>query len=78
MATLEIDRIVRALPPLLLVSPHVWIDYDEAADVLYVSFRKPQQADDSVLEDDAVYHYSGKELVGVTLIGAKKRLPAVS
>jgi hypothetical protein len=28
-------------------SNRIWIDYDEDADVLYVSFQKPQHADDS-------------------------------
>jgi hypothetical protein len=23
---------------------HIWVDYDEEADVLYLSFRKPQRA----------------------------------
>ncbi len=50
----------------------VWIDYDEDADVLYISFQKPQHADESEMEDNIVYHYQGKDLVGVTVIGAKK------
>jgi len=47
-----------------------WVDYDAEADVLYISFRKPQKADDSVMEDDVIYHYSGSELVGVTVLNA--------
>ena len=50
----------------------VWIDYDEEADVLYISFQKPQHADESEMEDNIVYHYQGKDLVGITVIGAKK------
>jgi uncharacterized protein YuzE len=72
MATLELNRIVQALPPLLMVSPHMWIDYDTEADVLYVSFRKPQQANDSVLEDNVIYHYRDEKLVGITVIGARQ------
>ena len=49
----------------------VWIDYDKEADVLHISFRKPQQANDSVMENNVVYHYDGKELVGVTVINAR-------
>ena len=30
---------------------HVWVDYDEGADVLYLSFRKPQRAK-KLLSDD--------------------------
>jgi len=53
-------------------SKRVWSDYDEEADVLYISFRKPQQATDSKMDDSVVYHYRDKELVGITVIGAKK------
>lgn len=37
-----------------------WTHYDTDADVFYISFRKPQQANDSILEDD-------DELVSVTI-----------
>ena len=48
------------------------IDYDEEADVLYISFQKPQRATDSVLqEDNVLLRYRGKKLVGVTIIGTK-------
>jgi len=30
-------------------SKRTWIDYDDEADMLYLSFRKPQQANDSVM-----------------------------
>ena len=69
--TVEIRNAFSALPPLLSVSPHIWIDYDKEADVLYVSFRKPQQAKDSAMEDNIIYHYDGKELVGLTFLGAQ-------
>ena len=49
-----------------------WVDYDEDADVLYISFQKPQHADESEMEDNIVYHYRVKDLVGITVIGAKK------
>lgn len=67
------DDLLRSIPYFLkMPSNQMWVDYDEDADVLYISFRKPQHADDSEMEDNIVYHYSGKELVGVTVIGAKK------
>ncbi len=50
----------------------IWIDYDEEVDVLYISFQKPQQANDSIMEDEIVYHYRNDELVGVTILNAKK------
>jgi len=60
----------------LLAMParQIWTDYDEQADVLYISFRKPQQANDSVLEaDDRIYHYRDEELVGITVLNASKQ-----
>jgi uncharacterized protein YuzE len=61
------------VPYLLAVKPsRYWVDYDEVTDTLYVSFRKPQCANDSVMEDDFVYHYSNDELVGVTILNAKQ------
>ena len=55
-------------------SQRVWIDYDRGADVLYVSFRRPQDADDSELtEDGIIYRYRGKQLVGITVLNVSKR-----
>lgn len=50
---------------------HYWVDYDEETDTLYISFRKPQCADDSIMEDNFIYHYDGEQLVGVTVLNAK-------
>ena len=32
----------------------LWIDYDEEADVLYLSFQRPQKAIESEMRDDGV------------------------
>lgn len=48
-----------------------WVDYDDETDTLYISFRKPQCADDSIMEDDLIYHYADEDLVGVTVLHAK-------
>lgn len=68
------------LPPTLIGSlltlpaRQLWIDYDEQADVLYISFRKPQQANDSVLEEeDTIYHYHDDEVVGITVLNASAK-----
>ena len=67
------EELFRSIPFMLKTPSHrIWIDYDEDADVLYISFQKPQHANDSVMEDNLVYHYRDKEMVGVTVIGAKK------
>ena len=39
--------------------------------MLYISFRKPQRATDSIAEDNVVYHYDEDLLVVMTVIGVK-------
>jgi len=66
--------------PYLLTAPtkKIWTDYDDEADVLYVSFRKPQRANDSILEDnDVIYHYRDGELVGMTVMQASANFGAI-
>jgi uncharacterized protein YuzE len=68
--------ISRELISRLLALPgrQVWTDYDVEADVLYISFRKPQQANDSIMENDGnIYHYRDDELVGVTVLNASQK-----
>jgi len=76
------DDLLESVPYLLkMPSTRIWIDYDDEADVLYISFQKPQHADESELKENIIYHYRGAELVGITVIGAKhyqKRLPEES
>jgi uncharacterized protein YuzE len=78
MATIEVDLLLRPLPSLLALSNHVWIDYDEEADVLYVSFHKPQQATDSELDDNVIQHFRQGDLVGLTIIGFQEHLAAIA
>ena len=49
------------------------IDYDEAADVLYISFGKPQPADDSEEVNDVIYRFREDELIGITVPSFKLR-----
>ncbi len=58
--------------PYLLMAPskRIWIDYDDEADVLYISFYKPQKANDSVMEDNVIHHYRDEKLVGITVLRA--------
>ena len=71
--TQVVREVCGALPYLRrFPSSHFWVDYDKEADVLYVSFDRPQRATDSVLQDDNVLlRYRGRKLVGVTIIGTK-------
>ena len=56
-----------------LPARQMWTDYDSEADVLYISFRKPQQANDSMMEGDLIYHYHDDEVVGITVLNASKQ-----
>ncbi|MGK5094382.1 DUF2283 domain-containing protein [Deltaproteobacteria bacterium TL4] len=72
METVKLDP---QIVPLLLKlhHPSIWIDLDEEADTLYISFEKPQRADDSVMEDDGhIYHYRGEKMVGITVLNAHR------
>lgn len=46
-------NLLKSIPYLLqALSNQIWMTYDEDADVLYISFRKPQKANDSIYEDN--------------------------
>ena len=49
------------------------IDYDEEADVLYISFGKPQPADDSEEVNNVIYRFRENELIGITVPSFKSR-----
>ncbi|HEX9974238.1 MAG TPA: DUF2283 domain-containing protein [bacterium] len=52
----------------------MWLDYDEEADVLYISFQRPQQATDSEMLDNGILlRYRKEKLVGVTVLDASTR-----
>ena len=73
--TAAVNRLLASLPHLLkLPSKQMWFDFDEEADVLYVSFERPQGATDSELNENGVLtRYRGDRLVGVTILNARKR-----
>src|SRR3989338_3799057 len=51
----------------------LWSSYDSEGDVLYINFKKPSHATDSELTDnDIIVRYDGKEIVGVTILNARK------
>jgi uncharacterized protein YuzE len=57
-----------------LPARQVWLDYDKQADVLYMSFRKPQGATETIeLDDDILLRKAGKEIVGLTILNASSR-----
>ena len=55
-------------------SQRFWVDYDEEADVLYISLERPQKATTSKMSADGILlRYRKKKLVGVTVFEASKR-----
>jgi uncharacterized protein YuzE len=64
----------RAIILLKFPKNRLWIDYDEEADVLYLSFQRPQKATESEMRDDGVLlRYKRDKLVGITILEASKR-----
>ena len=66
------QKFLSTVPILVQSKVHqLWMDYDEEADVLYLTFKKPSRADDSEMTDDGViWQYEGDELVGITILNA--------
>jgi len=63
-----------AMEMLKLPAQHMWLDYDKEADVLYVSFRKPQRATETIeLDDDILVRKDGKDIVGLTILNASSK-----
>jgi uncharacterized protein YuzE len=53
---------------------NIWIDYDKEADVLYLSFRKPQRAKKTVeAGDDILVRTDEGKIVGITILNASDR-----
>lgn len=70
-----LEEVFKATPHLLKFPvAKMWIDYDKEADVLYISFNRPQKATDSeMLENGILLRYKDDELVGITVLEASKR-----
>ena len=70
-----VSEVFQAMPHLLrFPSSKFWVDYDDEADVLYISFQRPQKATDSqMMSNGALLRYRKKELVGITILDASKR-----
>lgn len=73
MGKAEIKEFIKLVPGFIL-KPNIWTSYDNEADVLYIDFKKPSQADDTELtDDDVIIRYEGDEVIGITVMNAKKR-----
>lgn len=54
---------------------NIGVDYDSEGDVLYISFGKPQEADDSdVTEEGVIVRLREGRIVGLTILNASKRV----
>lgn len=75
MAAVEVKDILSLVPELLKVPySRIWTSYDKEADVLYINFKKPSNADDSELtDDDIIIRYEKGEIVGITVLNASRR-----
>lgn len=73
--TVNIKDILQIVPGLLkLKAKEFWIDYDEEADVLYISFQRPQRATDTeTLDNGILVRYRANKIVGVTVLNASKQ-----
>ena len=67
---MTLARLVRELP-----AAEFYLDFDEEADVLYISFKRPQQATETVELDGGgiLLDYRNKELVGISVLAASTR-----
>lgn len=53
----------------------VWSDYDKEADVLYVSFGQPKEANDTVPTSKGILvRKKGKKIIGFTILNASRFL----
>lgn len=69
MADMTVERII-PLAHELVDSSHEnrWISYDREADVLYISLRRPNHADDAEYRDDGIVVRSNEgEVIGYTI-----------
>ena len=72
----NISRSVFQAIPLLIDFPaqRFWVDYDSEADVLYISFQRPQKATNTEMTDAGILlRYRGNQLVGITVLDASTR-----
>ena len=71
----SMSHLLKAVSHLVqLPKTHMWLDYDEEADVLYLHFEDQPGSTRSQLRDDGVIlDYKGRCLVGVTILEESQR-----
>jgi uncharacterized protein YuzE len=76
MSSESLRQLNEAIPHLLrLPGANARIDYDQEADVLYLSLERPRQATETEFIEDQglLLRYWGEELVGITVLDASQR-----
>lgn len=76
MATAAVvNEIYEALPHIKKMdAKHIWFDFDDEADVLYVSLERPQRATyTDILEDGTFLRLRDKKAVGLTITNISKK-----
>lgn len=70
-----ITELFEVLPHIKKIgAKHLWFDFDEEADVLYISLERPQRATDTdILDDGTLIRLRGKKIVGITITNFSKK-----
>ncbi|MFZ5341083.1 MAG: DUF2283 domain-containing protein [Patescibacteria group bacterium] len=78
--TAVVKEIFEALPHIKKVgAKHLWFDFDEEADGLYVSLERPQRATDTdILKDGTFIRLRGRKVVWITITNVSKKFRLVS
>jgi len=71
----SLSHLLKAVSHLVhLPRTHMWLDYDDKADVLYVHFEdQPKSTHSDMRDDGVILDYKGRRLVGVTILEASQR-----
>jgi len=75
MVQTQAKEVIKLVPHILKAHlEHLWIDYDKKADVLYINFGKPQEAEDSKLieEENIILREKKGKLIGLTILNASQ------
>lgn len=73
--TAAVRNIFKAVPYIKKIgAKHIWFDFDEEADVLYISLKRTQNAIDTVILEDGVFlRLRDKKFVGITITNLSKK-----
>lgn len=67
----EVEKIIPYI--IKFPSAQTWVDYDREADVIYISFAKPEPATDSeLLDNDIIVRKRNDKIIGLTILHASQ------